>query len=137
MHVKMVGHFGHIQGLEMATATLALPDALRRAFTAYNDGKLSQAEQLCRAIIVTKADLFQALHLLAAVKRKLGRRRDALASHERALATRPDHAEALNNRGVLLQELKRFDEALASYDKTLASKPDHVVALTHRSGILL
>ena len=121
----------------MPNIALTLPEALRRAFASYKDGKLSETERLCGAILAANPDFFEALHLLAAVQTKLGRGGDALASYARAVATQPDHAEALNNRGVLLQELKRLDEALASYAKALAIKPAHVVALTNRGGTLL
>jgi len=110
------------------------PEALKRALATYKDGKLSEAERLCCAIINAKPDVFEAQHLLAVVQARLGCGNDALASYERALALRPDCAEALNNRAVLLQELKRFDDALASCDKALATKPDEIVALTNRAG---
>jgi protein O-GlcNAc transferase len=126
-----------INGLEVASGIIALPEALRRAIIAYNNGRSSEAERLCRAIITAKPDVFEALYLLAIVQTTLGRTHEALTSYARALAIRPDHFETLGNRSALLQELKRLDEALASWDKTLAVKPDDVVALTNRGSVLL
>jgi Flp pilus assembly protein TadD len=120
----------------MARVALTPPEALKRAIAAYNDGKFSEAERLCQAIITAKHNFFEALHMLAVVQTRLGRRNDALASYERALAMRPDHAAALNNRGVVLQELKRFDEALASYDKAIAVDPDYTDILYNRGSTL-
>ena len=71
-----------------------------------------------------QADLFDALHLLAAVQSRLGKKDTALASYDRALKVQPDSAEALFNRGDTLHELKRFEEALASYDRALTVRPD-------------
>jgi tetratricopeptide (TPR) repeat protein len=123
-------------GSGIASATITLAEALRQATAAFNEGKFSEAERLCLAIIPAKHDCFEALHLLAIVQTRFGRRSDALASYQRALAIRPDHADALNNRGILLKELKRYEEALASFDEALAIKPDDVVALTNRGGVL-
>jgi tetratricopeptide (TPR) repeat protein len=66
----------------------------------------------------------------------LGRREEALASYDQALAIQPDYAEALYNRGVVLGGLRRLTEALASFDKALAIKPDYVDVLNNR-GIAL
>jgi tetratricopeptide (TPR) repeat protein len=120
----------------MTSAAISPPEALRRAVEAYNNGKFSEAERLCYPIIAAKHDFFEALHLLAVIQTRLGRRNDALASYERALATRPGDAKALRNFGILLQQLERFDEALASFDKALTTNPDDVVTLNSRGLVL-
>ena len=120
----------------MAKLTLTLSQALGRAISAYNAGKLVEAEQICQQIVSAKSDFFDALHLLAVIQSRLGKKDTALASYDRALTVRPDFAEALYNRGVTLQELKRFEEALASYDRALAVRPDYAEALYNR-GVTL
>jgi tetratricopeptide (TPR) repeat protein len=120
----------------MANLTLTLSQALSSAFSAYNMGKLVEAEQLCQQIINAKPDLFDALHLLGVVQSRLGKKDTALTSYDRALALRPDYAEALSNRGVTLHELNRFQEALASYDRALALRPDFPEALCNRGNTL-
>ena len=116
----------------MAKLTPTLPKPLSRAISAYNAGKLVEAEQLCQQIINAKGDLFDALHLLAVVQSRLGKRDTALASYDRALTVRPDFADALSNRGNTLHALKRFEEALASYDCALTVRPDYAEALSNR-----
>jgi tetratricopeptide (TPR) repeat protein len=116
----------------MAKPTLNLSQALSRAISAYNAGKVVEAEQICQQIINTKRDLFDALHLLAVVQSRLGKKDTALASYDRAVALRPDYAEAFSNRGVTLHELKRFEEALASYDRALTLRPDYAEAFCNR-----
>jgi tetratricopeptide (TPR) repeat protein len=120
----------------MASITLTLPEALKRAIAAYNDGKFSGAERLCRGIIAAKPDFFDALHLLAVIERRLGRLKDALTNYDRALAVRPNHSEALHSRGLTLYELKRFDEALTSFEQAQAVRPDYADALHNRSATL-
>jgi tetratricopeptide (TPR) repeat protein len=116
----------------MAKPTLNLSHALSRAMSAYSAGKLVEAEQLCQQIINSKRDLFDALHLLAVVQSRLGKKNTALASYRRALKVRPDSAEALSNCGFTLHELKRFTEALASYDRALTLRPDFAAAFLNR-----
>src|SRR5262249_31154285 len=116
----------------MANITLTLPEALKRAIAAYNDGKFSEAERLCRTIIAAKPGFFDALHLLAVVQTRLGRLKDALTSYDQALTVRPDYAEALSNRGLTLHELRRVEDALASYDQARTGPPGFAAAVSHR-----
>ncbi len=116
----------------MAKLTHTLSQAFSRAVSAYNAGKLVEAEQLCQQIINAKPAFFDALHLRAVVQSSLGEKEAALASYDRALKVRPNYAEALSNRGVTLQELKRFEEALASYDRALKVRPNYAEALSNR-----
>jgi tetratricopeptide (TPR) repeat protein len=105
--------------------TLTLPQALSHAFSAYNAGRLVEAEQICRQIVNAKHDFFDGLHLLALVQSILGKKEVGLASYDRALSLRPDSAEALSNRGLVLHELRRYEGALASYDRALHLEPDY------------
>ena len=109
---------------------------LDRAISAYKERRFTEAEQLCRAVLASKKDSFDALHLLAAIQLTLGRWNDALVSYDRAVAMRPDQAGLLCNRGVALDNLGKFEEALASYDRAIAVRPDYAQALTNR-GVTL
>jgi tetratricopeptide (TPR) repeat protein len=120
----------------MDKLTVNIWQALKRAISAFNAGKLVEAEQLCLQIINAKRDLFDALHLLAVVQSRLGKKETALASYDRALKVRPDFAEALFNRGLALHALERFEEALASYDRSLTLLPDYSKALFNRGDTL-
>jgi tetratricopeptide (TPR) repeat protein len=120
----------------MADATPTLPEAMRRAVAAYQRGRLREADDLAGAILATKADYFDALHLIAVIRTRQRRLDEALASYDSALALRPDHVEALCNRGAALHDLKRFDEALTSYDSALALQPDCAGALYNRGNAL-
>ena len=120
----------------MAKYTPTLSQALSRAISAYNTGKLVDAEQMCQQIIDAEPNLFDALHLLAVVESRLRKKDTALASYDRALALRPDHAQAHYNRGNILYELRRFEEAVAGYDRALALQPDHAETLSNRGNTL-
>jgi tetratricopeptide (TPR) repeat protein len=121
----------------MSNATPTFPEAMKRAVSAYEHGRLGEADDLARAIVGVRPDYFDALHLIAVINAQQRRFDEALASYDRALAVQRDHAGALCNRGVTLHELRRFDEALASYDRALAMRPDYAEALFNRGITLL
>jgi tetratricopeptide (TPR) repeat protein len=112
----------------MANLTLML----NRAVSAYNTGKLFDAEQICEQIVTKKRNFFEALYLLATIQSRLNKKDAALENYDRALALRPNVADALNNRGVILHALKRFEAAVASYDRALAVKADYAEAFYNR-----
>jgi tetratricopeptide (TPR) repeat protein len=86
-------------------------------------GDVVEAEHLCRQVLATQNDFFDAIHLFAFVQARLGRNEAALASYDRALELRPDDAMVLYRRGTVLRDLKRFDEAVASYERALELQP--------------
>jgi len=110
--------------------------ALNRAITSYQAGQLGEAEKICRKIISTKSNFFDAHYVLAVVQASQGKNDLALSSYDRALRVQPNHADALSNRGNVLKEMQRFEEALASYNRALVIKPDHAGALNN-SGVVL
>lgn len=61
----------------------------------------------------------------AFVLRTLGRRDEAIAYLDKALAVKPDYADALNLRGVALTEKQRFAQALSDFERLAQSAPDY------------
>jgi protein O-GlcNAc transferase len=86
---------------------------------------LDRVDALCKAIIDTKPDDFEAVDLLATVQCRRGHWRDALSSYNKMLAIKPDDAATLGNRGNVLHQLHRPQDALASYDHALSIKPGY------------
>lgn len=112
-------------------------DALhRRGLMEARRQNFAAAAELIAAAIQANPHSAAAHCNLGNVLRGLGRREDALASYDRALALDPRHAEAFNNRGAALHELKRDAEALESYDRALALNPDYAEALHNRGNVL-
>lgn len=66
----------------------------------------------------------------------LGRRDEALATYDRALALQPDYTEVLINSGVLLRELHRHGPALERFNRVLITQPDHRTALANCAVLL-
>lgn len=65
-----------------------------------------------------------------------GRRDEALASYDRALALQSDYTEVLINSGVLLRELHRHGPALERFNRVLITKPNHETALANCAVLL-
>ena len=62
----------------------------------------------------------------------MGRKEEAIAAYDQALAIKPDKHEALNNKGNALSAMGRKEEAIAAYDQALAIKPDDHEALNNK-----
>ena len=120
----------------MPEITLTLPQAFRRAFAAFQGGRLGEAEQLCRAILGAAPGDPDTLHLLALVLHGSGQRAQALAHYDEAIAFAGENPAFHINRGNALQELNRLPEALASYDRALALQPNYPEAHCNR-GVAL
>ena len=120
----------------MAGLIPAAPKTLGLAMSAYRSGNLAEAERLCRKIIASDPQCFDAVHLLAVVQASLGQREKAIASYDRAISLRPNDAALFSNRGVVLKDLKRFGEALASFDRALAIEPRMPAAHVNRGNTL-
>jgi tetratricopeptide (TPR) repeat protein len=120
----------------MTTVSLTLSQVFEFAVKAYQAGKLTEAEQLCRKILSAAPDSAPTLNLLAVINSALGRNDAALSNTDRALSLWPDFVEALVNRGIALYELKRFGDALADYDRAIALRPDSADTLVNRGNAL-
>ncbi len=94
------------------------------AVAAMREGRLADAERMCRAVLDTEPQHFDAVRLLGVVQYHLGRLEEALRRYDMALTLRPNHVETLSNRGNALKKLGRLGEALDSYDGAIAAQPD-------------
>ncbi len=73
---------------------------------------------------------------LALVYLKEGRKDDARAALDHALAIDPGHAAANTQLGVVLREQGKFQDAERAYRKALATDPNHALA-HYNLGVLL
>ena len=125
-----------MSGPGKSSATLPLPEALKRALGVFQTGDLEGAERLCKSVLAAKPDSFDALHLSGLI----AARRGDFGQSERligaALRVNPQSAPAYLNRGNALVALKRWDEALASYERALAVQPNYAEAEYNRGNVL-
>jgi tetratricopeptide (TPR) repeat protein len=100
------------------------------------DGRLEQAEQLCREILAAEPHHAGALHLLGAVAGDTGRNELAVALIQEVVAVAPSHSDAHTNLGVALHALGRSEEALAHIHRALALTPQSTHALRNCAVVL-
>jgi predicted O-linked N-acetylglucosamine transferase (SPINDLY family) len=96
------------------------PEAVKKAFAAYQSGHLSEAESLCRQVIRTLPRDFDALHLLGVIALNTGRPTEAAEILAMAADAKPDHAEACANWSTALAALGRHEEALKGFERAIA-----------------
>lgn len=94
-----------------------------QALTAQQQGRLAEAEALYRQLLA-QALVPEALVNLGNVLNRQGRKTEALASFDHALAARGNFFEALFNRGNLLLEMRRHTDALADFERAAVLRGD-------------
>lgn len=87
-----------------AAAPAPTATTLPRAAQLLESGHLTQAEAACRAMLETKPDDADVIHLLGLTLAKRGERAAAEAELERALAIRPTYSACRQNLGLMLME---------------------------------
>jgi len=112
------------------------PQAMQRAYAACQRGEWTEAERLCRAVLVANRDYFAALHLLGIITAQTQRPQEAAELLSRAVSVNPGDCVARSNLGNLLRDLKRPAEALESCERALALKPDYAEAWNNRGNAL-
>ncbi|MFM8330683.1 MAG: tetratricopeptide repeat protein [Candidatus Methylumidiphilus sp.] len=115
---------------------LDLGDALALAVQIHREGRLAEAEELYRRILLKSPTQADACHFLGVLLHQTGRSAEGIASIKRALADNPDYIDAHNNLGNLHKETGNLPEAVAAYRAVIRLDPKHAGALNNL-GIVL
>lgn len=110
--------------------------AFQQAVAIYRQGRLEDAEALCRKTLKADARHVGALHMLGVIGLRRRQPAAALEAFDRLLKLQPDNPELLNNRAMALYDVGRHDDALKSFDRALALRPRYPEALNNRAGML-
>lgn len=111
----------------MGTA-LSLPDALKRAVSLHQAGRLEEAEAIYLDILNRAPRNADALNLFGVLSHERGRSEQAVGLFDQALAAAPGMAGAYYNKANVLESLGRRDEAIAAYRKTIDLRPEFAAA---------
>jgi protein O-GlcNAc transferase len=112
-----------------------LAQAIQQAVDLHRQGRLTQAEDLYRAILARRPQHFDALHYLGLIKMQQGSPMEALGLIAAAVKTKPYATQALSTLGAVLTMLDRHHEALANYDRILRITPNDAEALYNRGVV--
>ncbi len=107
-----------------------------QALAFQKEGRLTQAESVCRGILAHAPVHFDALHLLGIIEAQRSRPAAAAEIITRALQIDPGNAAAHCNLGNVLRNLGRREEVLACYDRALALESDFAEAHNNRGAVL-
>jgi len=110
---------------------------IRQAVSLKQQGKLEEAERLCRSVLNEQPLYFDALHLLGVLRGEREDYQEAVKLISLSVAQNPSSAEAHSNLGIALLKLERHQDAVASFDRALAIEPDYAAALNNRANILM
>src|SRR5437667_6054541 len=98
------------RGLASGAGTLTPAEAIRRSIAFFQNGNLDAAERLCRVVLSSDSNCFDALHLLGMVAARRGRLEEADRLLRQALRINTESAEARSNHGNVLRARGHFAE---------------------------
>src|SRR5262245_39234268 len=110
--------------IRMESSTGLLDQALEHV----QNGRLAEAEELCRRILAAEPRHCDAWNTLGAIARLKGDCGAAVECTQRALAIKAEFPEALNNLGLALEGLDRFDEASVCFQRAIERSPQLAAA---------
>jgi protein O-GlcNAc transferase len=99
-------------------------------------GQLSAAASMCRAVLELQAGHVDALMLSAEIAVREGDPEQAIQLYSNVVRLQPKYAMASYKRGNVLNGCGRLEAALASYDLAVALDPSHADAFCNRGTVL-
>ncbi len=102
---------------------------LLRAEGFRQQGKLDEAEKICRGLVINNPHNHAPYVALATVLDQQDRREDAYHCYKQAVSLAPEDFETWRRFGNCLYMLKQFDAALIAFKKAVALNGDHLDTL--------
>jgi tetratricopeptide (TPR) repeat protein len=109
---------------------------LRDALLHHQAGRLSEAAQIYRRILVIDTRHADSLHLLGMIAYQTGRHTAAAEMIRKAIAINQNEAPYHSNLGTIFQSQGRLDEAAACYERAVALQPELAEAHYNLGNVL-
>ncbi len=106
-------------------------ERFQNALTAFRNGEWARAEQDYRHLLRRLPNEPSLYVNLAAVRRALGHREEAVDLLKRALELAPEHTNACSQLGLAYAELGRLTDAESAYNRALQLDANHLGALNN------
>jgi Flp pilus assembly protein TadD len=100
-----------------------LPASLTLAERRRRDGRLAEAEAICRSVLAAEPNSDEAWHLLGLLAQQSGRIGEAIAHFEEVVRLAPAVARHHANLSEMYRLAGRFDEAAAAAERAVALEP--------------
>jgi tetratricopeptide (TPR) repeat protein len=114
-----------------STAMLSLGEVLALADRCRSEGRLGEADTLCRQVLEAQPDLAEAVHLLGLIAHQHGKLGDAIDHVRRATELAPRTALFHANLGEMLRIAGRPRLAVEAARRALAIEPNMAIALSN------
>lgn len=111
-----------------APQTLSIAEALMQAERCRAEGRLAEAEALCRRVLAAHPDLPEVHHLLGVTVHQFGRLGEAIEHLQRATRLAPQVALFHANLGEMYRQAGRLREAVAAARRAVAIDPNMAAA---------
>jgi tetratricopeptide (TPR) repeat protein len=112
-------------------AFMPIGEALRQAERCRNEGRLTEAEALCRRVLEARPDLPEAEHLLGVIAHQNGKLGAAIEHVQRAVKAAPQVALFHANLGEMLRLAGRPKRAAEAARRALEIEPGMAMALSN------
>lgn len=107
----------------------ALRARLQLARQRHREGLRTEAEELCRAILLEHPDTVAVRHLLGVIQAEQGDLADAVDNLRRCCEAEPTNIEYQLHHGAALRKGRHLPEAIAAFEALLLRRPRHKEAL--------
>lgn len=106
-------------------------NSVAQAQAALDQGDITAAERLLRAVLTANGAHIEALRALGVVMLRTGRYREAESHFTRITVLAPDVVDAWVNNGVALNHQQQFARAIAAFEEALRLRPHLFSALVN------
>ena len=117
-------------------ALLPIGEALAYAERCRHEGRLTEAEAICRQVVEARPDLAEAAHLLGVVEHQRGRLGEAIEHVKRATRLAPGNALFHSNLGEMYRQAGRFKLAIEAGRRAVEIDPQTAVAWSNLGAAL-
>ena len=101
------------------------------------NGKISEAKDICIDILKTEPNNYNALYLLGVIAFQTKNYSKSVEIIAKAIEINPNNSEYYNFKGIALVHLNKFEEAIQSWSKAIEVDPNNVDAYNNRGNALI
>ncbi len=122
---------------EESDRVLSVEEALELAFSRFDDGRILDAERLCRLVLEQVGDQVDAIQLLGSVLNERGAYGEAIELLSRAISQAPGYAHLHNNLAMALYKAGKIQESVSHFGKAVEIRPDFAKAYNNMAVALM
>jgi len=103
----------------------------------FQNGKISEAKDICNDILKTEPNNYNAIYLLGVIAFQTKNYLKSVEIIAKAIEINPNNSEYYNFKGIALIHLNKFEEAIQSWSKAIEVDPNNVDAYNNRGNALI